>query len=250
MRQTVIRNLHTVKEINMFVWMVVIGTVVTLIVIYLVNQANTNPAPPSTSYTGSSTYSPLGPTKKIPILKTPSYPTIYTAYKTHYPIVREAVMNAMNSMDYWNHISVSELEAEISCFMLFVAVRLSSDEQKVDGDDFTKDVIEKIDEDGLMNRIKVYDLILNKVDLPRVDWGRPISKYEIMKNETAFIRAFAAFGDFLINPECRTDYFNAPSMSSTLVIDSFPFYNFFSNEIFEKISDYTRSFPIQIRYQK
>ena len=42
----------------MYIWMFVIGTVVTLIVIYLVNQANTNPAPPANfSSTANSRFS-------------------------------------------------------------------------------------------------------------------------------------------------------------------------------------------------
>ena len=229
----------------MFIWMVLIGTVVTLIVIYLNKQSKSNSTTPS-----STAPSPVGPTRPIPVIKKPSYPTIYDAYQKHYPIIKKAVFNAMDVMDYWQHVTPEEIDAEIVCFMFFTAVKFSTDEQKIDGESFMQELWLKMTDEEATFRLDVYDSILNQENLPRVDWGRPVSKYTFKNHEMPYLRAFCAFGDFLINPDCRQDYFNDTPMKSTYVIDSIYFQEYFGNEIFESIADYTTCFPYQVHYQK
>lgn len=235
----------------------VIFTIIGIVVVVLVivhyfkesdSGGSSNSGNRNSSSTGTS-YSPVGQTQKIPVVKTPTYPSIYEAYKKHYPFIRSAVFNAMSSMNYWEHVNRSSIEAEITCFMFFTAVKFSTDEQKIDAEKFIQELGTKMTDEEATFRLDVYDAILNQEELPRVDWGRPATKYTFKTHEMPYLRAFCAFGDFLINPDCHQDYFNDTPMRSTYIIDSIQFQEFFGNEIFEKISDYTTCFPYQVRYK-
>ena len=228
----------------MFIWMVLIGTVVTLIVIYLYKQSKINSTTPS-----SAAPSPVGPTRPIPVIKKPSYPNICASYQKHYPIIKNAIHQALSSMDYYDYITAKEVEEEIRIFMLFLAINLADRDQMLnEAADFVMEIGSKTNPDIIDDRMGVYEAIFSGNSLPRVDWGRPISKYSLMHDDVAIKRVYCAFGDFLINPSCRQNYFEAPALSGELVIQSIHFSEHFENEIFERIADFTQCFPNYIKY--
>lgn len=232
----------------------IIGIVV--VVIALVYYFNNNssgsnyssgPSSPRT-YSGSSS-SPSTSSRVYPSTPQPQRLNVYQAYLKHFPIIKASIHKAFTEHNYYRHVSVHEMEAELTYFMVFVAVKLSDDRQKLDGgEDMIQYIGSKYDADDMMERVDVYEKIFNGDDFPRVDWGRPVSKYTLMHDERVINRVYCAFGDFLLNPNCRQDYFNAPSFSGEMWLDSVGFDQYFENEIFEKIADFTQCFPIYIKY--
>ena len=237
----------------MFIFTLIGIAVVVIALVYFFNS-NSNSGSSgssSSSYNTGSSYSPVGQTRKIPVLTTPIYPTLSSAYKKHFPIIRNSVFKAFDEMHYWNYVSREDVEDEITCFMIYTALALANEEQKHTYDDLIQEIHDfRLTAAEVESRIMNYQMIFLGASRPRVDWGKPISKYNYMNDEKPMIRCFCAFGDYLINPECRSAYFEAPPMNNELVIFSIGFESHFCNEIFEKYADYTQCFPSQLRYAK
>lgn len=195
-------------------------------------------------------YPPVGQTRKPPVVKTPAYPNICASYKKHYPIIKNAVHQTLSFMDYYDYITSEEVEDEIRIFMFFLTINLADRDQMLnEAADFIVEIGAETNPYIIDDRMSVYEDIFNGIKLPRVDWGRPVSKYALMHDDVAIKRVYCAFGDFLINPSCRQNYFDAPALSSELVIQSIYFSERFENEIFEKIADFTQCFPNYLKYQ-
>ena len=228
-----------------YLWMFIIGTIVTLIIIYLAYQAGAKNRATNTSSSPSSS-----PVRKIPVIRTPQYPTVYAAYQKHYPNIKSALFKALEEADYFDYVDRQSVDAEIRCFMCFLAMSLSDKTQYDDGDYFIDSILEVMDKEDMNYRIDIYSQIWVGSLTPRCDWGRPVSKHNIIFHEMPAVRVIAAFGDFVVNPSCSQDYEDAPPLSGSQSFFLFGFDNHFENEIFEKIADYTQCFPTQIRYQK
>lgn len=232
----------------MFIWMVLIGTVVTLIVIYLVNQAKNDSSPPTNPTTRTYSTSAPPPRVSTTVVRTPQL-GIYQSYLKHFPIIQAAVRKALTSQNYYRHVTQEEADAEITYFMFFLAVTLSDDVQKIrDSEDFILFVNERYNCEDMMDRVDVYEKIISGEGLPRVDWGKPVSKYALMHNDQTLKRAYCAFGDFLINPYCRYNYFDAPAFNGEMWLDSVGFDRYIETDIFEKIADFTQCFPNYLKY--
>lgn len=174
---------------------------------------------------------------------------IYQAYQKHFPIVQSAVRKALTAKNYYRHVSQEEADAEITYFMFFLAVKLSDDHQKLfDGEEFINFVNERYNCESMMDRVAVYEKILSGEEFPRVDWGKPVSKYALMRDEQPLKRAYCAFGDFLINPYCRCDYFDSLAFNGEMWLDSVGIDRYIETDIFEKIADFTQCFPIYLKY--
>lgn len=227
-----------------YFFMFLVGTVITLVIMYIAYQAGSkDKSSNNNSYPQQPTY------KKTPVIFTPQYPTVYEAYKKHYPIIKSTVFRAADEIEHLKNFDRSSMEAEIKCFMLFLASMLCEESQEKDSNDFFDCVAQVMTEEEIGYRLGTYSNIWFGSTLPRCDWGKPVSKYAHIHQEIPALRAFVAFGDFLVNPYCSTDYEEAPSLRGDQVFNLFGFDNHFENEIFEKVADYTQCFPKQIRYK-
>ena len=232
----------------MYFWMFVIGTVVTLIVIYLVNQAKNN-STSSTPFTTRTYSSPTSSPRVSTTIVRNFNLGVYQAYQKHFPAIQSAVRKAFTANNYYRHVSQEEADAEITYFMFFLAVKLSGDNQKLlDGEEFINFVNEQYNCDIMMDRVAVYEKIISGEELPRVDWGKPVSKYSLMHDDQLLKRAYCAFGDFLINPYCRYDYFDSLEFNGEMWLDSVGLDRYIETDIFEKIADFTQCFPIYLKY--
>lgn len=152
-------------------------------------------------------------------------------------------------MDYYDYAEAKCVEAEIRIFMFFLAVNLADKSQMLnEAADFIIEIGSTLDPNIIDSRINVYEEIFNGNRAPRVDWGKPVSKYALMHDDNPIKRVYCAFGDYLINPECRNDYFDAPDVDGAFFLRSILFDDYFENEIFEKVADFTQCFPISLKY--
>lgn len=232
----------------------IIGIVVVVIalVYYFNNNSsgrNYSSGPSSPRTYSDSSSSPPTSSRVHPSTPQPQRLNVYQAYLKHFPIIKASIHKAFTEHNYYRHVSLLDLEAELAYFLFFVSVKLSDDQQKLaGGEDLIQFIGSRYDADDMMERIDVYEQIFNGEAFPRVDWGKPVSKYTLMHDERVLNRVYCAFGDFLLNPNCRQDYFNAPSFSGEMWLDSVGFDQYFENEIFEKFADFTQCFPIYIKY--
>ena len=241
----------------MIIFTIIGIVVVVLIIVHYFKESNNSGSSSNSSsgtsyssrtYSGSSN-SPSSSSRVYAPSPSTNRPNVYQSYLKHFPIIKDSIHKAFTEHNYYRHVSVHEIEAELTYFMFFVAVKLSDDRQKLaGGEDLIQFIGSRYDADDMMARVDVYEQIFNGEVFPRVDWGKPVSKYTLMHDERVLNRVYCAFGDFLLNPNCRQDYFNAPSFSGEMWLDSVGFDQYFENEIFEKFADFTQCFPVYIKY--
>ena len=236
----------------MIIFTIIGIVVVVLIIVHYFKNSDSGGSSSSSnrSYSGSATsYSPSSQPKMTPVTVTSKYPNVCDAYRKHYPIIKNSVHKALSSMDNYDYAAAKEVEAEIGIFMFFLTLKLADRSQLLnESADFIIEIGSTLNGDIIDDRSSVYGEIFDGRQSPRVDWGRPVSKYALMHDDNPIKRVYCAFGDYLINPECRTNYFEAPNLDSMLVIQSVLFSDYFENEIFEKVADFTQCFPIGLKY--
>lgn len=219
------------------------------------NSDEKNPAVESNGTKEAAAVHPVSEvaTVKELVFKKPVYPPVSVAFRQHQPLIVAEIKRAFEEMGVMNQVDMATVGTETACFMVFLALRIGSREQtsSPDTDGILEQLRASMGDESLASRFSTYRSVWEGEIEPRCDWGKLFPKSMFVQNDNPVVRVITAFGDFLINPECREDYVFARDFTKNPNYFAFVrFSDYLTNGIFEKICEYSCSFPVQIRYKK